>query len=351
MPVRSSISKAVMVPSLLTPILALDAVVAGVDVGDEALDPVGDEFHRPLEQLRQRHRRHLVGVGVHLDAERAADILGDDADLVLLQAEMQGEQVLHHVRRLRALVHGQALIARAPVGDDRARLVGDAGVAAEHEGGLHHSVGLGERLVGVAHGQRALETKIVVDRGMDHRRARIERGFRIGNRRKLLVSHFHQSAGVLGLRSACCHHGADRLAGPAGAVDRDGVLRRRFQALQMGEHADPRRDDLGQFRAGDDRDHARRLFRRGRVDRYDPGVGMRRAHKRHMRHPRQHHVADILRAALRQPRQVRPGHRASDIGIRPVERGEDRRRVFDDFHRLAPALCCATDSMASTMAW
>ena len=65
--------------------LRLDAMVAGVDVGDEALDPVGDEFDRPLEQLRQRHRRHLVGVGVHLDAERAADVLGDDADLMLFE--------------------------------------------------------------------------------------------------------------------------------------------------------------------------------------------------------------------------------------------------------------------------
>ena len=119
MPVRSSISKAVMVPSLLDADLGLDAVVARVDVGDEALDPVGDELHRPLEQLRQRHRRHLVGIGVHLDAERAADVLGEHAHLVLGEAEMLGEQVLHHVRRLRALVDGQALLARVPVGDDR----------------------------------------------------------------------------------------------------------------------------------------------------------------------------------------------------------------------------------------
>ena len=59
----------------------LDPMVARVDVGDEALQPVGDEFDRPPEQLRQRRRRHLVGVDVHLDAERAADVLGDDAHL------------------------------------------------------------------------------------------------------------------------------------------------------------------------------------------------------------------------------------------------------------------------------
>ncbi len=127
--------------------LRLDAMVAGVDVGDEALDPVGDELDRPLEQLRQRHRRHLVGVGVHLDAEGAADVLGQHAHLVLGEVEVLGEQVLHHVRRLRALVDGEALLALVPVGDDGARLGGDAGVAAEHEGGLDHGVRLSEGLV------------------------------------------------------------------------------------------------------------------------------------------------------------------------------------------------------------
>ena len=65
--------------------LALHAMVARVNVGDEAFQPVGDELDRPLQQLRQRHHRHLVGIGMHLDAERAADILGDDADLMLLR--------------------------------------------------------------------------------------------------------------------------------------------------------------------------------------------------------------------------------------------------------------------------
>ncbi len=31
--------------------LGVDAMIAGVDVGDEAFQPVGDEFDRPLEQL------------------------------------------------------------------------------------------------------------------------------------------------------------------------------------------------------------------------------------------------------------------------------------------------------------
>ena len=43
-------------------------------------------------------------------------------------------------------------------------------------------------------------------------------------------------------------------------------------------------------------------------------------------------VADILAAPLRQPRQIGPRHRAADIGIRPVERGEAGRLVVGDFH-------------------
>ena len=127
-----------------------DAMVAGMNVGDEALQAVGDELDGTPQQLCQRRGRHLVGIGVDLDAERAADILGEHADLVLLEPEMLGEQVLHHVGRLGPLVDGEALLARIPVGDDGARLVGDAGMAAEHERRLDDLVGRGEAAVGIA---------------------------------------------------------------------------------------------------------------------------------------------------------------------------------------------------------
>ena len=106
----------------------------------------------------------------------------------------------------------------------------------------------------------------------------------------------------------------------------------------MRQHADPRRDHLGELGAGDDGDDARRAPRLRRVDGFDAGVRVRRAQKRDMRHARQHQVADVLAAPLRQPRQVRPRHRAADIGIRPVERGERGGLVVGDFHfsNIAP---------------
>ena len=48
------------------------------------------------------------------------------------------------------VIDGEPLLARIPVGDDGARLVADAGVAAEHEGRLDHRVGVREALVGLA---------------------------------------------------------------------------------------------------------------------------------------------------------------------------------------------------------
>ncbi len=329
----------------------LHTMVARVNVGDEALDAVGDEFHRPLEQLGQRHGRHLVGIGVHLDAERAADVFGQHAHLLVRQTEVLGEQVLHHVRRLRALVHRHALFARVPVGHDRARLVGNTGMTAEHEGGLDHRVGGGKRVIDLADVELALETEIVAERGMNHRSLAVERGFRIDYRRQFLVRHLDQFAAIFRLGARARDHGAYRFALPAGDIDGDGRLWRRFEALEMREHADPGRHHFGEFRSGDHGDHAGRFLRRVGLDADDARVRIRRAHESDMRHARQRDVADILPAPLREPLQIRPRHRAADVGVRPVERGEHGRGVVGDFHRFAPARACATDSTASTMAW
>ena len=328
----------------------LDAVIAGVDVGDEALDPVGDELDRPLEQPGERHRRHLVGVGVDLYAERAADVLGDDADLMFFEAKMLGEQVLHHVRRLRRVIRSQPLLTRVPVSHNGAGLVANAGVAAEHEGVLDHRVRILEARLRIAGDVDTLEAQVVAEIGVDQGSLGVQRCLHVGERLQFFVFDLHQLAGILGLGACARHHGADRLALPARAADRDGVLRRRLDALEMCEHADPRCDDFGQFFAGDNGDDARRLLCGRRIDALDVGVGVRRAHERHVRHPRQHHVADELRAALREPSQVWPRYRTADVGIRTVERGEGGGVVLTDFHFLPPR-ACATASIASTMAW
>src|SRR5262249_1838516 len=68
------------------------------------------------------------------------------------------------------------------------------------------------------------------------------------------------------------------------------------------------------------------------VDAFDSRMRMRRAHEGDMHHARKYDVADILAAALGEPRQIRPRHRAADIGIRPVEGGKAGRLILGDFH-------------------
>ena len=171
---------------------------------------------------------------------------------------MLGEDVLRHVRRLGAVIDSEPLVAGIPVGDDGARLVGHAGMAAEHEGRLRDRVRLGEGRVGIARGKRALEGEIVAEFGMDHRRRRIERGFGVGSCGERLIVNIDQRASVFRFGARFCHHRANRFALPAGARDRDGMLRRRFDALEVGEHTDPWRDHAGELRTGDGCDHARR---------------------------------------------------------------------------------------------
>ena len=74
----------------------------------------------------------------------------------------------------------------------------------------------------------------------------------------------------------------------------------------MGEDADPRRNDVGQFLAGHDGNNTRHPLCRCRVDPENPCMRMRRAQKHDMRHPGQIHVADIGSTALQQAIRLNP---------------------------------------------
>ena len=162
---------------------------------------------------------------------------------------MQRRNILHHMRRLRALIDRQPRFRGIPVGYHRARLERHAGVPAENELRLHHLVGFGKGLIDGARIVIALKGQIVAERGMDHGRCRIERGAHVRYRIEFLILDRDMLRGVLGLSATGRHHGRDRFALPAHAVNRDGALRGGFEALQMREHADPRRDDGGEFLA------------------------------------------------------------------------------------------------------
>ncbi len=272
---------------------ALAAMVAGVNVGEKALDAVGDVFDGTAQHPGERGGRHLVGIDVNLDAERAAHVLADDAHLGFLEAEMLGDDVLHHVRRLRALIDGQALFARIPVGEHGARLQRNAGVAAEHEFRLRDRVGARERGFDIARVELALEGEVVAEVGMDRRGVRRQRRLHVGDDGQFLVAHLDQSRRVLGFGARRGRHRRDGLAHPARAVHGDGVLRRGFEALHVRQHTDPGRADLGQLGACHHGDDARRRSRGARVDAGNARMGVGRAHEGDVNHARQRHVADV----------------------------------------------------------
>ena len=223
-----------------------------MNVGIETFDPVGDELHGTPQQLRQRVRRHLVGIDMDLDAERAADILAHHANLRIVQPKMQRCDVLHHVRRLGSLIDRQPSLGGIPVGHHRARLQRHAGVAAEDELRFHHGIGGGECRIDRADIEVALEGEVVAERGIDDGGCRIKRGAHVRDRLQLEVFHPDLFGGVFRQSAALGHNGGHGFALPADAVDRNGVLWRGFQSLQMREHTHPGCDDLGELFARDD---------------------------------------------------------------------------------------------------
>ena len=137
---------------------------------------------------------------------------------MLLKPQVFGEQVLHHVGRLGALVDGEALLARSPVRKNSARLVGDAGVAAEPEGRLDDLVRRRKAAVGVACLVAALEAEIVAQARVDDRRCRIKRRLWVGDGRQFLVLDGDERERVFRFGARARHHCRHCLALPARAT-------------------------------------------------------------------------------------------------------------------------------------
>ena len=253
-----------------------DPVIAGVDVGDEGFQAVGDELDRAPQQHAQRHGRYLVRVDVDLDAERAADVPADHPDVGRGDVEMARDDVLHHVRRLERVVDREPLLGRVVVGEDRARLQRDAGVAAEVEGVLDHRRGVRERAIDVADVELALEGEVVAELGVDHRRGRVERALHVGDRRQLLELDRDQLERVLG-RPPASSRPPPRPARPASR-------RARVASGYCGADLIPWRcastptqgvQSFGDLGAGHDPDHAGAARCRRGLDAPDPRMGQR----------------------------------------------------------------------------
>ena len=323
--------------------LAIDGVFARVNVGGEGFQPVRHEFHRSAQQLRDRHGRHVIGIDMHLDAEGPPHIGADDAHALLGQAEMLGENLLHHVRRLAGVMHRQQAGRAVPVGQDGARLQRHAGVARRREPRLHHEMRRGEGGIHIAGVHRAREGEVVPQVGMDGRA--VERGLRVGHCGQRFPFGLDQGGGVFCLGAALRHHGGHGLALPDGAAIGQRRLRRRFQALEMRQHADPRRHHRGEVNRRQHRHHAGHGGSGGDIER-EARMRVGAAQIGHVNQPRQPQIIHIAPATGDQPRRRLARAGAADPGIGAIRRAEDTVR-----HGGAPARSRATLSMASTMAW
>jgi hypothetical protein len=121
------------------------------------------------------------------------------------------------------------------------------------------------------------------------------------------------------------------------------MLRRRLDALQVREHRHPGRAVLGDLRAVEHREHARRFDRFGEIELLDSRVGVGTPEERHVREAREAHVVDEGAAPLQQALRVRPRHALADVALVELRPG----RVEGKLGLHLPT----TDSIASTIAW
>ena len=338
----------------------LDAVLAGVDVAHKRFETVGDEFHRALEHDAQGDGREIVRISMHLDTERAADILANDPDRAFRQIELARIQVLHHVRRLLRVIHRQARVAGMPVGDLAARFERHAGVSAKMKRGLGHHRRTGEGFIDAAGIQIAGEAQVVAQARMQHHGVGRQRGLHVGQGRQRFPFHLQVLQRILGFSAGVGDDRHHRFALPAGAVQRQRILRRRLHAGQMRQCRHPRLADFGHLMAVDDSDHARHHARVIAIDRNNAGMRDRTAPVHHMRHARQVDIVQILATAFEQAACAAAHHRFADVALVVGQRRQAGDGLVGRVHAEAPVACtvapaparlASTSAIASTIAW
>ena len=275
--------------------LAVEVDVAREAGRDQVSGAVLDPLHRALGEDRGQDRHHVAGVDRHLVAEPAAEVGGDDPDLVLGQLGDQGDRGAHDVGSLGGHVDRELAGGPVEVGD-RAAALHRRGVRPRVvQRDLRDHVGLGERLVGPllvadlpVEGDVVVLVLLVV---ADHRRA-VGLGLgRVDDRRQRVVLDVDRLARVLGDVGVVGDDAGDLLALEAHLVGGQHGLR------VIAERRHPGQVAGGHHLAGEDQPDARDLVGLADVDRADAGVRERAAQDLHVQHARQDDVVDVVPAA------------------------------------------------------
>ncbi len=89
--------------------LDVGALLACLAADGEVLEAVLDPLHRPAEVDRGRDHRDLVALHAVLQAEPAADVVGEHADVLHRDVDLRRQKQPQHVRRLRRRVDREVL--------------------------------------------------------------------------------------------------------------------------------------------------------------------------------------------------------------------------------------------------
>ena len=202
-------------------------VVAAVAVGDEAARALVGPFDRAAQFARRVQDAVIFAIGRLLHAKRAADPVGQDAQLVAADAEHLGDVVAKAEHPLAADIEGPVPALGVVAGDRRARLhrVDDDAVVAQHQAGDMGGAGKGGGdLVAVAIVE--IEPDIGRDLVVEQRGIGRRRGARGGHRRQRVDVDFDQFGGVLGGGNGQGDHRGDRFADMAHLAGGERVMRR-----------------------------------------------------------------------------------------------------------------------------
>ncbi len=195
-------------------------LVARMRRGHEMLAPLLDPAHRPAEAAREERDQEILGVGVALAAEPAADIERDDAHALLGEAEGRGDLAAHPMHDLGRGPARHRPGARIVGADDAAAFQRHRGIAMVVEAALQAVRRGGEHRLGVALADRERADQVGVEALVDERRAGAQRRFRVDDRRQLVEIEGHQFGGVLGLIAGLGDDDRDRFADMAHLVVR-----------------------------------------------------------------------------------------------------------------------------------
>ena len=317
---------------------------AAVAVGEEAGGALVGPFHRPAQHLRRVRDAGIFGIVHVLHAERAADIGGQDANLVVRHVQDFRERDLVAGHALGRHLHRKAL-AGLVVGRQRHawlhRHHGDAGV---DDIDLGHMRGCGKRRIdpgGIA--IVIVERGVVGDVVIELRRARLCRFLGIGHGRERLDVEFDGLCGIARLRQRFGDHEGHGIADKAHFVRRQrhpvGLQQRRaIAALQRQAAGEGVVAGRYEVLSRPHPEHARHGAGGLGIDAADDAVGVAGADDEGIGLPRQAEIVGVLALAADQRVVFLAPDRLSDPVFLQCDSVFQRRRRRVILHRKIPEM-------------